>query len=132
MKKRFTVRFVVGLVCMALMVSMLVFSGMTARAEHPSHGHHFLPTGNFYPTGPAVSINDSQHRIPGNHEEKCPCGEVLLKPGHKDEYHSKVYSDLGHVSGTHTHKREAMCGYCNFYAILYYYCPGNPCIDPHD
>ena len=132
MKKSLAVKSVIGFVCMALMVSVLSFSGTIAGAGFPLHDHIFHSTGIFCPLGPAVSISDVEHRTPGYLILQCACGETSHELGYVYQYHSKAYFDLGHVSGTHTHKREATCRYCNYHAILCYYCPGNPCIDPHD
>jgi hypothetical protein len=61
-KKRFVVKSVVGLICTALMVSVLSFSGMTAGAEHPSHTHDWSFVSRYESPG-YVSMNDSQHGI---------------------------------------------------------------------
>lgn len=132
MKKRLVVKFVVGAVLMVLIVSVLSFTGMTAGAEHPLHVHDFVIDRGYDRAGPAVSISDSRHIGPVYYKRECICGAISYTLGYLEENHSKVYFDLGHVPGTQTHKREAMCQYCNYHAILTYYCPGNPCIDPHD
>ena len=127
-EKRFSVKFVVGLACIALMVSVLSFIAMTAGASH----EHEFGDPIFHPTGPTVSISDSQHRTPGIDEFRCECGALLLVPSSQTDYHSIVWYDLGHVPGTQTHNREGICGACGYYTTQTYYCPGNPCIYPHD
>ena len=128
MKKRLVVKFVVGAVCMVLMVSVLSFSGMTAGAEHPLHTHSFEIKSS-YPTGPSISISDSQHRTPvWIIRAECACGAVYSGTGYLDENHSKVWHDLGHVPGTQTHERRVTCHACNYDTIETYYCPGPPCI----
>lgn len=130
MKKRFTVKFVVGLICMALMVSMLSFSGMTAgaEAEHPSHSHAWILVGIYESVG-YVSIDDSQHGYLRLYEYMCGCGAMMYEPYYWNERnHSKVWHDLGHVPGTQTHERRVTCQACNYDTIETYYCPGPPCI----
>ena len=98
MKKKLAMKSVIGFVCMALMVSVMSFSGIIAGAEvEPSHTHSFVIKDS-YPTGPSVSISDSKHRTPVMiTDSECACGVEFYGPGYLVEFHSKVYFDLGHV-----------------------------------
>jgi hypothetical protein len=130
MKKRFAVKFVVGLACIALLVSVMSFSGMTAGVgeEHPSHLHDMTYTGFFYRAGQGVPICDSQHECPVQEEYACACGLRIFLPNIRIENHLKIYTDHGHVPGTQTHAQRVTCVHCTYNTIETYFCPGPPCM----